>query len=133
MANQLAYEIVSPERLLKDASAALVILPGVDGDFGVLAEHAPFMSTLRPGVIEVFEQEGGTAERLFVKGGLAHVAETGLTILAEETIDLASVDGADLARRINDTQEDLRDATDELDQARLEAELGWMLALQDIA
>ncbi len=133
MSTELAYEIVSPERLLKDATAAAVVLPGAEGDFGVYVGHAPFMSTLRPGVIEIFEQEGGTAERLFVKGGLAHVAESGLTILAEETIDLTSVDGADLAKQISDAEEDLRDASDEQEQSRLETELGWMRALQDAA
>lgn len=132
MSEQLGFEIVSPERLLKDATAALVVLPGSEGDVGVLVNHAPFMSTLRPGVIEIYETDGGTAERLFVKGGLAHVAEGGgLTILAEEAIDLGTVDRADLAQKVANTNEDLRDASDDAAKARLEGELKWMTALED--
>lgn len=130
MSGKLAFEIVSPERLLNDSEAALVVLPGVEGDFGVLANHAPFMSTLRPGVIEIFEEENAAGERLFVKGGLAHVADTGLTILAEETIDLTTVDAADLDKQIETTKEDLAGAADDIARARLEKDLQWMDALQ---
>lgn len=132
MTDTLKLEIVSPERLLKDATAAQVVVPGTDGDFAVLPAHAPMMSTIRPGVIEIFATDGGEAERLFVKGGLAQVSPDGLTLLAEETIDLGSVDTAALAQKISDTREDIEDAKDDVEKAAFEKELTWMLALQDV-
>lgn len=132
MSDTLRLEIVSPERLLKDATAAQVVVPGTDGDFAVLPAHAPMMSTIRPGVIEIFETETSEAERLFIKGGLAQVSPEGLTLLAEETIDLADVNTDDLAKKIADTREDIEDAKDDVERTAFEKELTWMLALQDV-
>ena len=132
MTDTLHYEIVSPERLLKDAEAALIVVPGADGDFAALPAHAPMMSTIRPGVVEIFETEGGTPERLFVKGGLAQISPAGLTILAEETLSLDDVDLDDLNKKIADTREDIEDAKDDVERAGFEKELAWMVALADI-
>jgi len=131
MADLLHIEIVSPERLLKEADVAMVVVPGAEGDFGVLPDHAPFMSTIRPGVVGIFETDGADAERLFLKGGLAQVAPSGLTILAEEAIALDAVDSADLDQKISDIKEDIEDAKDDRDLARLEKELGWMSVLKE--
>lgn len=132
MTDTLKLEIVSPERLLKDATAAQVVVPGSDGDFAVLPAHSPMMSTIRPGVIEIFETETSDAECLFVKGGLAQVSPEGLTLLAEEVIDLTTVDTTDLAQKIIDTREDIEDAKDDVERTGFEKELSWMLALQDV-
>ncbi|SDE08728.1 MULTISPECIES: F0F1 ATP synthase subunit epsilon [Kordiimonas] len=132
MTDTLHYEIVSPERLLKDAEAAMIVVPGADGDFAALPAHAPMMSTIRPGVVEIFETEGGTPERLFVKGGLAQISPAGLTILAEETLSLDDVDLDDLNKKIADTREDIEDAKDDVERAGFEKELAWMVALADI-
>ncbi|NVJ99639.1 MAG: F0F1 ATP synthase subunit epsilon, partial [Alphaproteobacteria bacterium] len=126
------YEIVSPERLLKDAEAAMIVVPGTDGDFAALPSHAPMMSTIRPGVVEIFETEGSEPERLFVKGGLAQISPAGLTILAEETLSLDDVNVEDLNQKIADTREDIEDAKDDVERAGLEKELDWMTALADI-
>ena len=132
MADMLHFEIVSPERLLKDAQAAMVVVPGTDGDFAALPQHAPMMSTIRPGVVEIFETEGGDAERLFVKGGLAQISPEGLTILAEEAIQLDDVDAADLSAKIADTEASLNAASDDVARAAAEKELEWMTALSEI-
>ena len=132
MADMLHLEIVSPERLLKDAEVAMVIVPGSDGEFTALPQHAPLMSTMRPGVIEIFESETSEAERLFVKGGLVQISPAGMTILAEETLVLDSVDSDDLAKKITDTQEDIQDAKDDIERAAAEKELAWMTALADV-
>jgi F-type H+-transporting ATPase subunit epsilon len=132
MADTLHLEIVSPERLLKDAQVAMVIVPGMDGDFTALPQHAPLMSTIRPGVIEIFADEAGDAERLFVKGGLVQISPAGLTILAEETLTLDDVDSEDLAQKISDTREDVQDAKDDVERIAAEKELAWMMALADI-
>ncbi|TNE61130.1 MAG: F0F1 ATP synthase subunit epsilon [Alphaproteobacteria bacterium] len=132
MTDTLHYEIVSPERLLKDAEAAMIVVPGADGDFAALPGHAPLMSTIRPGVVEIFEDEGAQPSRLFVKGGLAQISPKGLTILAEETIDLSAVNTDELKQKITDTREDIEDAKDDIERAALEKELAWMVALAEV-
>lgn len=132
MAETLHFEIVSPERLLKDAHAAMVVVPGADGDFAAMPAHAPMMSTIRPGVVEIYETETAAPEQLFVKGGLAQISPEGLTILAEETIHLDDVDAGELAQKISDAQSALADAADDIARAAAEKELAWMLALSEI-
>jgi F-type H+-transporting ATPase subunit epsilon len=84
MADLLNFELVSPERLLSSAKVAMVVVPGSEGDFGVLPGHAPMMSTIRPGIIEVYATEGTTpSARYEIDGGFAEVTPEGLTILAE--------------------------------------------------
>ncbi|MBH62498.1 MAG: F0F1 ATP synthase subunit epsilon [Alphaproteobacteria bacterium] len=113
MADKLALELVSPERLLVSAEADMVVVPGSEGDFGVLASHAPVISSVRPGVIEVHD-EGKETERIFITGGFAEVTAQGLTVLAEEAIPAAEMDRGDLEQRLKDAEEDLEDAeTDE--------------------
>ena len=131
MTDTLHLEIVSPERLLKDAEVAMVVVPGADGDFTALPAHASLMSTLRPGVVEIFADEAGTAERLFVKGGLVQISPAGLTILAEEALDLDDVDASELNQKISDTREDLQDAKDDVERAAAEKSLAWMIVLAE--
>ena len=113
MADKLLLELVSPERLLVSAEADMVVMPGSEGDFGVLAGHAPVISSVRPGVIEVHD-EGKETERIFITGGFAEVTEQGLTVLAEEAIPVAEMKRDDLEKRWKNAEEDLDDAeTDE--------------------
>ena len=80
----LHFELVTPERLVRSESVYMVVVPGTEGDFGVLAGHAPYMSTLRNGDIAIYPRSmGDTPERIAVEGGFAEVNERGLTILAE--------------------------------------------------
>ncbi len=132
MSETLHLEIVSPERLLKDAEVAAVVVPGADGDFTAMPQHAPMMSTIRPGVVEIQTSEDSEAERLFVKGGLAQISPSGLTILAEETLVLDDVDAAELSQKISDTREDIQDAKDDVEKAAFEKELAWMTVLADV-
>jgi F-type H+-transporting ATPase subunit epsilon len=81
----LHFELVTPERLVRSEAVTMVVVPGSEGDFGVLAGHAPFMSTLRNGEIAIYR--GGMnvePERIMVEGGFAEVSERGLTVLAEK-------------------------------------------------
>jgi F-type H+-transporting ATPase subunit epsilon len=87
MAATLQFELVSPEKKLASAQVAMVVVPGAEGDFGVLPGHAPMMSTIRPGVIEIYASEGTTpSARYQIEGGFAEVTPEGLTILAEEAV-----------------------------------------------
>ena len=90
MAEKLHFELVSPEKLLKSADVDMVVVPGTEGDFGVLPKHAPLVSTLRTGIIEVHNDS--EAEKLLVVGGFAEVNSEGLIILAEIARPLAGVD-----------------------------------------
>ncbi len=132
MTDTLHLEIVSPERLLKDAEVAMVVVPGTDGDFGAMPAHAPMMSTIRPGIIEIYETESGEPEKLFVKSGLAQISDTGLTILAEEMIDLDGVDTTELAAGITEAQGAVNAASDDMARDQAEAELEWRRVLSEI-
>jgi len=121
MAEALQFELVAPERLLMSEQVDQVVVPGSEGYFTVLNGHAPFMSTLRPGVIDVTPVGGGAEQRVFVRGGFADVTSDGLTILAEQAIPLDEVDAEVLAQEVRNAEEDLADAKD--DAARDAAEL----------
>ncbi|MBR9833919.1 MAG: F0F1 ATP synthase subunit epsilon [Alphaproteobacteria bacterium] len=97
MADKLQFSLVSPARELFSGEVDHVIAPGTDGEFGVLANHAPFMTTLKNGVVRVLEGETVTM-RLFVRGGFADVTPAGLTILAEEAVNMDSVDAEQLSK-----------------------------------
>jgi F-type H+-transporting ATPase subunit epsilon len=98
MADLLHFELVSPERLLSSGKVAMVVVPGAEGDFGVLPGHAPVMSTIRPGAIAIYEADSNTlTRRIFVDGGFAEVTPEGLTILAESATPVSDIDPAKVA------------------------------------
>lgn len=103
------FELVSPERLLFAGEVESVIVPGSEGQFTVMRDHAPFMSTMKPGVVEVVES-GSKKQRLFVRGGFADVSPAGLTILAEQAIPVEDLDAARIEAEIRNAEEDLADA-----------------------
>jgi len=128
MADKLTFELVSPERLLLSAQVDMVVVPGTEGEFGILAAHAPLVSSLRPGVIAVHDEKN--LRRIFVRGGFAEVTAAGLTVLAEEAIDLADLDRAGLEARIKDAEEDVSDAKSDAARASAQAQLDSLRALQ---
>ncbi len=112
MAEKFQFDLVSPEKLLYSAHAEQVVVPGVEGDFGVLAGHAPLISIVRTGLVEVKGSEDGDL-RIFVRGGLAEVTPAGLTLLAEEAMPFEDLSAADLDGRIKNLEEDVADAKDD--------------------
>ena len=103
-------ELVSPERLLFAGDVDAVVVPGAEGAFTVLKDHAPVMAVLRPGIVEV-EESQTKKQRLFVRGGFSDVSSHGLTILAEQAIPLEELDAAKIDKQIADAEEDVHDAT----------------------
>lgn len=85
----LHFELVTPERLIRSEEVHMVVVPGAEGDFGVLEGHAPFMSTIRDGELAVHRSAGGAPERIAIRGGFAEVNERGLTVLAERAEETA--------------------------------------------
>lgn len=79
----LHFELVTPEKLLRSEDVQMVVVPGSEGDFGVMEGHAPYMSTLRDGEIAIYGTFPGEPEKIAVQGGFAEVSEKGLTVLAE--------------------------------------------------
>jgi F-type H+-transporting ATPase subunit epsilon len=103
------FELVSPERLIFSGEVESVVVPGTEGAFTVLKNHADSMAVLKPGLVEIHETSSKT-NRVFVRGGFADVSPSGLTILAEQSIPLEDLDAARLDGQIQDAQEDVDDA-----------------------
>jgi F-type H+-transporting ATPase subunit epsilon len=111
MAGTFKFELVSPERVLVSIDADQVVVPGSDGEFAVLAGHAPVIATLRPGVLDV--TAGGTKRRLFVKSGFAEVDPTRLTVLAEKAYDVDELSSAAIAEELRAAEAELAAAKDD--------------------
>lgn len=130
MAETLQFSLVSPERELFSGEVTQVDAPGVEGDFGVLPRHAPFMTTLKPGVVRIYEN--GNVTPVFVRGGFADVTPQGLTILAEEAVRLADVNAADLDAEISRVKSDASDPGDESRRKRAAERLEYLEALRAV-
>lgn len=109
MAGKVAFELVSPEKLLASIEADMVTVPGSEGDFGVLPNHVPMISTLRPGVITV-DAEGGERTRYMVAGGFVEVTRSRCTVLVEDVVPLGEVSIDLLDGRLKAAEEALADA-----------------------
>jgi len=133
MSDTVTFDLVSPERLLRSSQVHMVVVPGEEGDFGVLAHHAPFMSTLRPGSVDVYETEGSAPEILFVSGGFAEVADNRLTILAEEAISVSDVKVEEVQQQLKDLREDLAGTQDDIQSEKITAKITELEALLKIA
>lgn len=104
MAEEFSLELVSPEKLLLAEKVDMVVVPGAEGDFGVLVGHAPLISSLRPGVIDTYNG-GKAADRIFVAGGFAEVTGERCTVLAEEAIPVKDIDSANAEERLKVAKE----------------------------
>jgi len=111
MAGTFKFELVSPERVLLSIDADQVVVPGSDGEFAVLAGHAPVIATLRPGVLDV--TAGGAKRRLFVKSGFAEVDPSRLTVLAEKAYDVDEMSASTIAEELKAAEADLAAAKDD--------------------
>lgn len=115
------FELVSPERKLMSGPARMVVVPGTEGDFGVLANHSALVSGVRPGVLTVHGD--GEPLRIFVAGGFADVSPTNLTVLAEEAVKVDDLDAATLEQSIRNLTEDLAMAANDTEKARINTRL----------
>ncbi|MEY4679019.1 MAG: F0F1 ATP synthase subunit epsilon [Alphaproteobacteria bacterium] len=122
MADKVAFELVSPERLLLSRSVDMVVVPGAEGDFGVLRGHAPLISTLRLGVIDVHDA-GGVSERIFVAGGFAEVTAERCTVLAEQAVPVADLDRAGIEGEIRSLRDSLAVADGDAERGALAARI----------
>jgi F-type H+-transporting ATPase subunit epsilon len=122
------FDLVSPERLLFSGEVDQVDVPGAEGDFGVLAGHAPLVATVRPGILTIF-REGGEL-KVVVNGGFAEVNSSGLTLLAAMAVPLEDFDRAVLAGEIKDAEEDVADSAEGWEHDKLVRKLAQLKSLQ---
>lgn len=130
MSDKLTFSLVSPECELFHGEVDQVVVPGSEGEFGVLPRHAPVMSTMRPGALRIFDD--GTERRIFVNGGFADVTPDGLTVLAEDAVDLADVDPAALDQDLKNAREDVDHARDDDRRVVAQARLARLEAIRAI-
>ena len=129
MPDPFKFELVSPERLLVSGDVEQVLVPGSEGDMTVLAYHAPLLTTLRPGVLDI-GLPSGAHQRYFIRGGFAEVGPKGLTVLAETAIDLSELDAGPVAQAVTDAEEDVAYATSDRARDRAQTKLDKLRQVQ---
>jgi F-type H+-transporting ATPase subunit epsilon len=131
MADKVQFELVSPERLLVSRDVEMVVVPGSEGDFGVLPDHAPLISTVRPGVIDIYDDGTTISDRIFVSGGFAEVTGERCTVLAEEAVPLKDLDRATVQRELEALEGELATASDDPSREKLAARIAIVEAKRD--
>lgn len=111
MADKVQFELVSPERVLASEAVDMVVVPGSEGDFGVLPGHSPLMSLLRPGVISIYQGTSVT-RRIFVAGGLAEANPTGVIVLAESAEPVEELDAPRARQQLTEAEAAFAQARD---------------------
>ena len=111
--DKVEFELVSPEKLLLSREVDMVVIPGAEGDMGVLPQHSPAITTVRPGTIVVYEG-GAVTDRIFIAGGFAEVSDNRCTVLAEEAIPVEDIDKASAEQALSDARDDVGAAENDL-------------------
>ncbi|PPR12304.1 MAG: ATP synthase epsilon chain [Alphaproteobacteria bacterium MarineAlpha11_Bin1] len=130
MAESFSFELVSPEKLLLSDDVEMVVVPGTEGDFGVLVGHSPLISSLRPGVIVTYK-DNKVEKRIFVAGGFAEVTGERCTVMAEEALSVQDIDIAVVEQRIKVANEGILGADSDI--ARNAAETDLCIAKEMLA
>ncbi|MGZ8321878.1 MAG: F0F1 ATP synthase subunit epsilon [Rhodoplanes sp.] len=124
------FELVSPERLMFSGEVTQVDVPGEEGDFGVLAGHAPMVATIRPGVLTIHSDQTAPV-MIVVRGGFAEVSASGVTVLAQEVVPVDEIEPDTIQQAIKDAEEDVADAKTDADRNRAAARLDHLKTLKD--
>ena len=119
---RVSFELASPEALLVSEAADMVVVPGAEGDFGVLPGHAPFISTVRAGVIDIYDGDK-IDQRIFVADGFAEVNERGCIVLSSEAYPIDELDRGEVEERLKAAQDELTDADNDDERVKAEAEI----------
>ncbi|MCB9989539.1 MAG: ATP synthase F1 subunit epsilon [Rhodospirillales bacterium] len=117
------FELVSPERKLMSEPVTMAVIPGEEGNVGVLPNHSALVVSIRPGVVEVYDKAGDAPKRIFIAGGFADISAENCTVLAEEAVDVAALSEAELDKSIRNLTEDMGLASGDIDKARIERKL----------
>jgi len=119
VADTFQFELVAPEKLIYSDDIEFVVVPGAEGDFGVLPGHSLLLSSVRPGIIEIHENDK-PKERFFVGGGFADVTPERCTILSTESVNLAVIDESEARKRLDTAERNLSDATSDAEREKCE-------------
>ena len=128
MADKVLVELVTPVEVVLAREVDMVVVPGGDGDFGILPGHAPLLSTLRPGVVDIYEA-GAISDSVFVADGFAEATEARVTILAEEALTMSEATAEEANARLKEARRRLDEAEDDAGRAAGERALGAAEAL----
>lgn len=109
MAEKIKFEVVTPTQLLRSEEADMVVVPGADGDFGVLPNHVPILSSVRPGTVDIHE-DGKVRDRLFIQGGFAEVTGDHCVLLVEEAIPVSELNMAEAEQSLTEAKDRLGSA-----------------------
>lgn len=124
MTETFTFELVTPEKLLLSKPVAMVTVPGGEGDYGVLAGHAPMITNVKAGVISVYaDNENTVSERIFVAGGFADVTPAACTVLAEEAVAVSAIDRAQVEEQLKALQGSAAQAATDAERERVEAKI----------
>lgn len=121
-AQTIQFELVSPERRLVSEPVTMAVIPGEEGQFGVLSGHSALVASLKPGVVEL-QFDGQDTRRIFIAGGFADVTPEQCTVLAEEAVNVADLDKAALEQQVKDLNEDFGIAKEDADKARIKRKI----------
>lgn len=117
------FELVSPEKKLISEPAAMVVIPGVEGDFGVLPGHMALLAAARPGVVSIWTTREGAPERIFIAGGFADVTPESCTLLAEQAVNVNDLNQGEIEQELRNLHEDLGMAKDEAAKADVQSKI----------
>ncbi len=129
MAQKVELELVTPKALLRSLEADMVVVPGGEGDIGVLRHHAPMLSTLRPGVVDIHDNNE-VSDRVFVAGGFAEVTEDRCTILAEEAVPMAELSQARAEQEMDAARKAAQEAEGDYAMRKAEQRMAVAEAMQ---
>ena len=125
----MQLSIITPEKVLLETQIEMVVIPGTEGDFGVLPGHAPFISTVRPGIISIDTQDG-QKHKIAIFGGIAEVVPERCTVLAETAVNCNSLTAGDVQTRLETARAKLAAATNEQETALAEKQVAWAEAIK---
>ena len=130
----IQFELVSPEKKIMSEGVTMAVIPGTEGDFGVLSGHAPFITTVKTGVVEIYRDDMNTcSERIFIAGGFADVSNENCTILAEQAINVNDINVDDVTAQLSDAKENLSLAEGNADKRRFQKRVDILTAMQTAA
>ena len=130
MTQKINFELVSPESKIMSDGVTMAVIPGSEGDFGVLSGHAPLVANVRTGVVEIYrENMNDITDRVFIAGGVADVTGDQCTLLAEQAINVNDIDKTDIDKQITEIESDLSSITDEGDKNRYHKKLDILRAM----
>lgn len=131
MADTFQFELVSPEAKIMSEPLTMAVVPGGEGDFGVMAGHAPLVATVRTGVVKIYRDNiDKVSDRIFIAGGFADVTGDNCTILAEQAINVNDLDKADIERQLRDAGGELQYAESDSEKRRLQKRVDILQAME---